>query len=313
VQVAKSISDSIDVEHIFFEQFIPAPDVCLSLLQDYIGHTMVRLPASHFVKLQYYSQLYNQHKIVIDGGQGEIFRCEFFNRMLFYGKKHLQKGDFEKIYPLIFRQRASIFDEDILRAMKENTLSEIKMLRDRLPSIQEIGVEHWLDLFIIRYGFVNTTNLEQARSDTELINFMPFAQPSLLRRMFDVQISERQNGKLMREIVKQNDKKLAKYPCVKNGVILPFGLSTILARVWLNVMARIGRCYHYPTQIQFLESMSEFVQDTVNSSRTKNCELYDYPKILKIVTEFYGGKKQLAGELDWWLAFEIWRQRVYDN
>ena len=311
VLIAEQISKDLEADHQFFQSSIPPPEESVRFIYDYVGQTMARMPVSQFLKFRYYSALHNQKKIVIDGGQGEIIRREFFNRLLFYGKKILLKGNIEEIYPFIYRHRASIFNSEILQIMKNRVLNQIRGLRENLPPVEEIGLEHWLDLFIIRTGFPNTTNLEQSRSDSEFINYMPFAQPSLLRKLFDIPVNERNNGKIFLKIIKQNHKKLAKYKRVKNGIMLPFDLSTLSSRIFISAKKKLGQSYSDSTPIQLLESISDFVQDTVHSTAVKKFEYYDYPQILRIVNEFYNGNKKLADELDWWLAFEIWRQIVY--
>jgi len=311
VRIAKQISAELKAEHQFFNPAIPGPDEAPDLIRDYVGQSLVRLPASHFVKHRYYLELHGQGKIVIDGGQGEVVRREFFNRLRFRGGKILTGGNIEDIFPLIFRDRAPIFNDEIMKIMKESALEKIRMLREDLPSVSSVGLAHWLDLFIIRTGFPNTTNLEQSRSDAELVNYMPFAQPSLLRKLFDVPISERNNGKLFSRMVKQNYKRLATYRRVKNGVVLPFELSTIASRLFINLNSKLGRSYSDTSAARFLESLADFVQDTAHSAAVKNFEYYDYPQILKIVNGFYSGNKSLSHELDWWLAFEIFRQVVY--
>jgi hypothetical protein len=182
-----------------------------------------------------------------------------------------------------------------------------------LPSIQEIGIAHWLDLFIIHYGFPNTSNLEQVRSDGELVNYMPFAQPSLISKMFELPVSERNNGRILRRILNKNSPELQKYPRVKNGVILPFNFSSLPTRLWIKVNQKIKRFYQDNTKIKFLNSTSEFVLDTLHSSEVKSCPFYDYDRIHQTVHEFYQGNDLLADEVDWWLAFEIWRQLVYEK
>jgi len=311
VQIAGLISRKLDKEHLVFDIKFPAVEESISRLRDYIGQTYVRLPASQFLKFQFYSDLYEQNRIAIDGGQGELHRREFFNRLLFYGKKALLKNEFEKIYPLICRHRASIFRDDILENIKENALADVRNLSESLPAIQKIGLAHWLDLFIIRYGFPNTSNLEQIRSDAELVNYTPFAQPSLIDKMFELPISVRNNGRILRRTLKENLPELQKYPRAKNGVILPFYFSAIPTRLWIKVNQKIGRFYQDSTNIKFLNGISEFVLDTLHSSAVKTCPFYDYNKIHGTVNEFYDGNEQLADEVDWWLAFEIWRQLVY--
>lgn len=311
VQIAKQISGELNVAHQFFNPAIPGSDEAPDLIRDYVGQTLVRLPASHFVKHGYYSQLHEQGKLVIDGGQGEVVRREFFNRLRFRGGRILAGGNIEDIYPLIFRDRAPIFNAEIMKTMKESALEKIRKLREDLPPVRSVGLAHWLDLFIIRTGFPNTTNLEQSRSDAELVNYMPFAQPSLLRKLFDLPISDRNNGRLFLKLISQSRKELAKYKRVKNGVVLPFGLSTLGSRIFINLNSKLSRVYSDATHVRFLESLSEFVQDTAHSAAVKNFEYYNYPEILKIVEGFYGGNKALGHELDWWLAFEIFRQAVY--
>jgi hypothetical protein len=311
VQTAKRISEHLNVDHQIFNPSIPNPHQAPDLIRDYVGQTMVRLPASHFVKHLYYSSLHDQNMMVIDGGQGEVVRREFFNQLRFRGGKILTDGNIEDIFPLIFRERAPIFNDEIMKTMKDNALAKIGKLREDLPPVKSVGLAHWLDLFIILTGFPNTTNLEQSRSDAELVNFAPFAQPSLLRKLFSVPVSERNNGKMFFRIIKQSQKYLVRYKRVKNGVALPFQLSTLASRVFINLNHKLGRNYSESTPARFLESLSDFVQDAARSTAVRNFEYYDHTGILKMVDGFYGGSKGLEHELDWWLAFEMWRQTVY--
>jgi len=40
---------------------------------------------------------------------------------------------------------------------------------------------------------------------------------------------------------------------------------------------------------------------------------YDMLKIRKIVDEFYAGNKNYSNELDWFLTFELFRQKYQNN
>jgi hypothetical protein len=52
------------------------------------------------------------------------------------------------------------------------------------------------------------------------------------------------------------------------------------------------------------------VRDTIHSQSVKSYVPYDHRAIHAMVDQFYAGRKDLAGEVDWWLAFEIWRQSL---
>ena len=265
LQIAKKISAELTTEHLFIRPEIPNQKECFKQLYEYVGQTLGCLLSSNFLKLNYYSLLYNQNKIVIDGGQGEIARRELFNRLFLFGKKFILNGSLEKIYPFVASHRASFFKTEVLAIMRNGAVSAIKELKEKLPPVKEIGIERWLDYFILRCRFPNLTNIEQSRSDSEFVNYMPFAQPSVIGKIFEIPVDEIYNGKLLKKIIKEKDKRLLKYPRVKNGIYMPFNLSTFSARVWLKVKGKLGRQYHNPLPLKLLENMSEFVQDTVNS------------------------------------------------
>lgn len=62
--------------------------------------------------------------------------------------------------------------------------------------------------------------------------------------------------------------------------------------------------------MELLSRVSEFVQDTVHSREVSSWEPYDYTAIVRMVEQFYEGKTELARQVDWWLAFEMWRKSI---
>ena len=71
-----------------------------------------------------------------------------------------------------------------------------------------------------------------------------------------------------------------------------------------------GYAFRDPVPSEFLLNVSEFVQDTLNSTNVRTCPYYDYPAIVNMVKEFYGGREDAAGKVDWWLSFEVWRRSI---
>lgn len=312
-QIAVKIAKKENVKQLLIDQHFPSPDKCIALLKEYIGQTMLAAPASGFLDLQFYSFLHNQGKKVIDGGSGEIARRRYLNALLLRGKRFLLNKDISKIIPLLRVYRAPIFNKESHHLMMAGIEEQLNNHFKTLPEVSEKNLENWLDLFAIRTRFPNFAGPEQSRSDSELVNHMPFIQPTFLRKIFHTPVRERKNGKMFRKIIKDNYPKLTRYPLVKDGVIYPYCFSTIPASIWTKVKRLLGRNYK-DTQIElFLDQLSEYILDTVHSEGVKNYPLYDYPKLLQLVNAFYRGDKAVVDELNWWLAFDVWRQLLEDH
>jgi len=308
-QISSRISAGFGLEHTFFDQPIPSRDECLSMLKEYAGQVMFTEPASGFLNLMFYSQLHEQGKIVIDGGLGEIARRRYLNNVLLHGRKALLNGRIKDIIPYLKVHRASIFNQECLKMMQNGIKKQIEILFENMPAIREFGIENWLDLFAIRTRFPNTASPEQSRSDSELVNYMPFAQPTFLRKMFETPVKERRNGKMFRKIIWDYQPLLSGYPLIKDGIIYPYKLSTVPASVWIKLKSKLGYVYRSRKVVQFLELLSDYIQDIVHSDSVKSFYYYDYQQIVEIVDGFYKkGNKAFASELNWWLAFETWRQ-----
>jgi hypothetical protein len=54
--------------------------------------------------------------------------------------------------------------------------------------------------------------------------------------------------------------------------------------------------------------MKEYLLDVVHSKETIEYPAYEFKKIEKKVQEYYAGAKNLSGEINWWLTFELWRR-----
>ncbi len=59
---------------------------------------------------------------------------------------------------------------------------------------------------------------------------------------------------------------------------------------------------------EFLDRLRPYVLDTVRSNVVQSCDLYDRARLSRIIESYYGGRTELASQVDWWLAFEEWRQ-----
>ncbi|MDO8550076.1 MAG: asparagine synthase-related protein, partial [Ignavibacteria bacterium] len=309
-KAAKVIAKELNVEHFFWEPLIPPADKIISLLTEYVGETILTTPASKFLLLQFYSTLYNQNKIVIDGGYGEIARRRYLNSLLFKGRNAIYNSKYGKIISLLKYSRSNIFKDDYVQLMQVRMQKQMDEIFHTMPMVKSFGVENWLDLFAIRTRLVHFS-VEQSRSDSQLVNFMPFVQPSFLKKLFETKVKDRNNSKLFYKIIKNFSPSLSQIPLVKGGTTYPFGLGSIPSSILIKLKNKLGFYYKDNLVIQFLETLSEYIQDTANSGDVTSCEYYDQKKVKDLVEGFYRKKNlALANEIDWWLTFEIWRRII---
>ncbi|MDZ7290763.1 MAG: hypothetical protein ONB44_14120 [candidate division KSB1 bacterium] len=310
VRTSQSIAHNEKFTQSHFHEPLPEAATCMRMLRDYASQTQFIEPASTFLKLRYFPQLHTRGKVIIDGGFGEIARRQFLNRLLLKGKSALLSGRPDRIYSFLHVQRPAIFTPEILQTMRQGVEEQIASLWQVMPSIKDFGCENFLDLLAIRMRLANYYGFEQSRMDGECVNYMPFAQPSLLNSLFKTPIHLRKNGRLFRQLIRRHFPRLCQYPLVKNGVTYPFNFSPVPAWAWTNLKVRLGQKFIDTEAVDFLRLIAAEVQDLVHSASVKSFPAYDYPFIRNIVEKFYHGQTEFASQVHWWLSFELWRTSV---
>lgn len=61
---------------------------------------------------------------------------------------------------------------------------------------------------------------------------------------------------------------------------------------------------------EFLMELKDYVNDLYLSRDARECGVYDQNKLRNIVEGFYNGDESKLSQLDWWLAFELWRKQL---
>jgi hypothetical protein len=310
VQVAQTIATDQDVEQDFYCDPIPGQDESIRILREYIPQSSLVATASSMLKLRYYPKMYAENKMLIDGGMGEIGRRQFMNRLLLRGKRALRTKNARAIGRHMSVHRASIFSDEVNVIMKGGIEKQIQSIWDTMPEVNQIGEENFLDLLIVRYRFPNYGGMEQARMDGEILNYMPFAQPLFVRAAFETPLHMRRKSRLYRQLIDTHCPALKKYPLVKGVTTYPYALSAVSALIWTKLKSKCRHQFVDPTPVDFLTTILEFIRDTVHSVSVSSFPLYNHRALVSMVEEFYTGKKGLARDVDWWLAFEVWRQSL---
>ncbi len=311
VLIAKRICGTLKLHLCHYEASFESSDIWISRVKDYCASTQAVSPASAIVNLSFYEQLRGEKALMIDGGFGEIARRQYFNRLLHFGRKHLYGKQWPALVPFVSNHRAGIFNQETNAVMREAAKRHIDEYFSSYPVNESGGLEDAMDQLAIRTRFPNFNSPEQARLDSITLNYMPFAQTSILDIMSGIPVRIRSNGHMFKEIIKKRNSWLSGFPLVKGNTTYPFCFSQVPAFAWVRIKQKASM-YHKATQIhRFYSLLSEWIRDITGSQSFKNYPYYDHTKIRNIVDGYYSGRLEFVNELDWWLAFECWRQSLH--
>ncbi len=308
VQVARRIAKQEGLRQYHFHEPVPDLDHTLALLRNQVAHTNAVSAASSVIGLRYYEGLQNRRLVMIDGGLGEAARRQFMNRLLRRGRRALRSDNPATILPYLRVPRTDVFTEAVRTRMEQGAEQQIATLWETLPPPKAIGVENFVDLLGVRTRLPNFFGFEQNRLDAIIQNYMPFAQPSLLQAVFHTPLSLRRNGRLFRQHIRAQRKSLTRYPLIKGTTAYPFRLRTVPAYAWTSLKKRLNGTYTDSTRLQFLETIKPFALDALHSQTVRTYPAYDHAKLTALIEGYYNGQTELAGQVDWWLAFEMWRR-----
>ena len=309
-RIASRIADALSLNHVFYDQPLRDASALLTSLRHHISHTQPMVPASAIPGLQHYSHMYDQGCAVIDGGWGELARRQFLNRLRIKGKAKLLTGAFETASTFILTPRPRIFNPDCHRIMHQGVVSQFAETWQALPAIDSIGFENALDLFSVRTRLPNFFGFEQSRLDGQGINYMPFAQASLLDIIFGLPVGLRKNAKLFREIIRKKQPVLTRFQLVKGDQYYPYVLNPAAAYLWTKLKSTKRSADAASKKGKFLAVMRPFILDTLDTTDTRTFEGYDITHITNTVEAYFKGDESKANLVDWWLSFEIWRQAI---
>ncbi len=309
--ISKTLAKHYGFQHDILYNSFPVVDESIKNLYTYVSETYATLPAYTMKELGYY-KLIDPKLIFIDGGSGALLRRVIGNKLLIKGKKHIFNKNIEKVYHVLSEQNADIFNDDTKKLMQLFSLETIDKMLTEMPAINVFGPDNWIDLMNIRYFKPLNGAIAQSRIDNYLTNFMPFAQPSLLKKVFNFDEKKRRSEVINREILLKN-KYLTKCPIVKYGTIIPFTLNLYSAYFRAMIIRQIKSYPSSNLELELLDVLSEFVQDRVNSNAVKNHQYYNHKKIYHMVKEYYNGNKKYAFQLNWWLSYDIWREIISEK
>jgi len=310
VYVGRKISRECGIDNSLFDATLPGPEELLRISNDYAAQTNLVEPASTILRLRLYRALDAQSLLLLDGGYGEIARRQYLNKLAFRGRRSIEEKNVEGVLKYLRHARANFFNAEVSAQMEGGIRKEIAAMLEMMPDMKEIGIANYLDLWAVRTRIPNLGSDEQARIDSILMNYMPFAQPSVITSVFNTPVRYRNNGALFRKVIAERHPALKKYPLVKNNVTYPFSMPNISA--WMYTKAKRKLFYRSKNDLarSYLEAMREFILDTLNSRGVIECSAYNYRNLSDAVHSYYAGNNAFAAEVHWWFTFELWKKNI---
>lgn len=280
------------------------PDLC-----EYVGSTYLTESGYISRKLMHYASL-PQDSLIIDGGFGEIWRREFLTRLYHFGKNDILDKNTQSIAKYLHSHRADIFNQDCDSIMQKGIYEQIDKIFSSLPPVKEVGMGNWLDVFSLKTRLVNYYAPEQARIDNYVKAYMPFVQLSLLENLLNVPIANRRNNRLFKSLIKRNNYKLSQYTLAKGNLAYPYWFTPLMKRVYSKLFTPSNQSEENYKMDQYLNNLKEFTLDTISSNSVKEYSPYNYACISKNINDYYNGNIELRRFVDWFITFEIFRQKL---
>jgi len=309
-KIASALLKSIALENEIIDDELPSNDKLIELIKAYSDQSIVTNPVSSILNLRFYDKIAHGKKVIIDGGFGEIWRRAFANRLLLIGRNALLKKDSKSVSGFLSYNRADIFSEEALVEMESGVVEQLNNLFEDMPDANQIGSEKWIDLFSIRCRLTNYYAPEQARVDQFVVSFMPLVQKDILNLLFGITDTDKRNGKLFKQLIRQNSVQLTKIPLVKGNITHPFNSSSLSARLHSRIKNKFGLSYQSKKLIEFQKLLKEFIGDVIQSSEVRNYKYYDRKKLSRIADDFLLKDNNFNSEVDWFLSFELFRQGI---
>ena len=306
--ISSRMARKLNFSHEIIDEELPSVDQLILMLKDYSVFSMVTNPLSSILNLRFYNKTDNS-SVIIDGGFGEIWRQQFANRLRMFGSNLIKNRDSENIFPLLKNFKADVFSKEVDNLMINGSLVQIEDMLNELPPAGEIGLNRWIELFSVRSRLPNYYGPEQARIDNLAVCFMSLAQKDLLNLLAELSDKEKKNGRLFKELIRNNSPNLSHFKLVKGRIVHPFCLSSLSTRIYSKIKSKFGGGYSDKQRSEMLFTIKDYALDLLNSREVRNCDLYDKRKLDRIAISFKNKKETLL-ELEWWLTFELFRQGV---
>jgi asparagine synthetase B (glutamine-hydrolysing) len=306
--VSSMLAEKLSFSHVIIDDELPPIEQLILMLKEYSIYSMVTNPISSILNLRFYNKI-NDDLLIIDGGFGEIWRQQFANRLRIFGQKPVKNKDAKNIFRFLVHRKADVFRREVEKLMFDGSIEQVENLFSYLPPGTEVGTNSWIELFSIRARLPNYYGPEQARVDNHAVSFMPLAQKDMLNLLTIINERDKKNGRLFKKLIRNNSLSLSRFPLVKGDVVYPFQLSSLSTQFYSKIKTKFGASYRNKQRSKLLKTIKDYAFDLISSNDVRNYDLYDKQKLDRIAKSLQSENGNML-ELEWWLAFELFRQGV---
>ena len=288
-----------------FNYEIPEKDDLINVLSNYVSFTNIIIPVSETIQFGMHNKFSDPSTLTADGSYGETYRRQMLNRLLIAGKEAIYKKDFKKIAEYIKSSRPNIFNEEMNPFIEESVNKSVAQMFEIMPSLRDISLENWLDIFAIKIKMPNTTAFSQHCLDSICTAITIFLQPTLLKIGISLPLEDRINGRMFRQLINKNAPILKTFPLVKNNYSYPYNFGNKASYVYTKIKSKILKNYKWTLNEEILNLSKEYILDSINDSTFRTDSILNKKLILDSTLEYYSGNKQYKNIVEWYLTYKL--------
>ncbi|HPN37821.1 MAG TPA: hypothetical protein PL041_05415 [Melioribacteraceae bacterium] len=303
---SKNISTTLGFKHNIYNYELPKKEDLISTLANYVSFTNISIPVSETIQFGMHNHFADLNTITVDGSYGETYRRQMLNRLLIVGKEALYNKDFTQISKHLKSSRPNIFNTELRSKIEESVINSIAEIYELMPSLADISLENWLDIFAIKIKMPNTTAYSQHCLDTICTAVTIFLQPTLLKIGISLPLEDRINGRMFRELINKNAPTLKTFPLVKNNYSYPYNLGNKASYIYTKIKSKIFKQYNWTLNAKILDLSKEYLIDSINSVNFKSDELLNKNLITNSIYGYYKGEKEENKTVtEWFLTYHL--------
>ena len=103
---------------------------------------------------------------------------------------------------------------------------------------------------------------------------------------------------------------LENFPLVKNSTAYPYGFSSLSSYAYTKLKKAVRKNPEEEAICGFLRMYEKTIKGIITRDAIREYSPYDEESVMRILSDFYSGKKNSAADLNWLLTFEIFRQKL---
>lgn len=302
---SKNISSKLGFNHKIYDYEIPKKENLIKILSKYVSFTNIVIPVSETIQFGMHERFGDNKTLTADGSYGETYRRQMLNRLLISGKEAIYKKDYRKIAEYIKSSRPNIFNDNFKQKIDSSIYESIVKIFELMPSLRDISLENWLDIFAIKIKMPNTTAFSQHCLDTICTALTLFLQPTLLKVGISLPLEDRINGKMFRELINNNAPILKTFPLVKNNYSYPYNFGNKASYVYTKIKSKILKNYEWKLNETILDLSKDYLLNSINQKNFNENDILNRQLITDSVNCYFKGNKQYKHVVEWYLTYNL--------